>query len=188
MKGLLLLSGGIDSPVAGYLMKKLGLELEAVHFSIEPFTDDTPEKKSKKTSEIIGIEKMHVINLSDEFKRIVDNCTHKYYFVLSKREMLRQAEKLAKERECKFLVTGENLAQVSSQTLSNLVTIDRAVSIPVFRPLLGFDKVEIVKIAEQIGTFETSKGPEFCDVLGPKKPATKSNEEIILEEEAKIKC
>jgi thiamine biosynthesis protein ThiI len=186
MKGLLLISGGIDSPVAGHFMQQVGVELEAVHFSSEPFTDDTPEKKSRELCKILGIENLHVVNISKQLKEMVDKCNRKYYFVLAKREMLRQAEKIAKERKCQFLVTGENLAQVSSQTLSNLVTIDRAVGIPVFRPLLGFDKVEIVNIAEEIGTYESSKGPEFCDVLGPKRPATKSTEEKILEEEKKF--
>src|SRR3989338_2774278 len=186
MKGLLLLSGGIDSPVAAYMMKQLDVDLSAVHFSIEPITDNNPELKCRRISEKLGIKKLHVINVAKEYQEIATKCTHKHYFVLTKRLMYKIAEKIAKKEKCDFLVTGENLAQVSSQTLENLVVINKVVKIPVLRPLLGFDKNEIIKIAERIGTFEISKGPEVCDLFGPKHLSTRVDEEIILEEEKNL--
>lgn len=186
MKGLLLLSGGIDSPVAGYMMKQRGIGLAAVHFSLEPITDNGPEMKCRKIVDRLGIEKLHIINVAKEYQEIASKCIHKHYFVLTKRLMYRIAEKIAKKEKCDFLITGENLAQVSSQTLENLVVINRAVEIPVLRPLLGFDKSEIIKTAEEIGTFEISKGPEVCDLLGPKHPSTRVDEKIVLEEEKEL--
>ncbi|MBU1849523.1 MAG: tRNA 4-thiouridine(8) synthase ThiI, partial [Nanoarchaeota archaeon] len=106
MKGLLLISGGIDSPVAGKMMIERGASLIAIHFSNEPFTSDEPEKKSLETAKIIGVKKVIVINLSEEFSQIVKNCNHRYYFVLTKRLMLRVAEKIAGKEDCDFLVTG----------------------------------------------------------------------------------
>ncbi len=168
-------------------MKKLGVDLIAVHFSIEPITDNNPELKCKKICEKLGIEKLHVINVAKQYQEIATECIHKYYFVLSKRLMYKIAERIAKKERCSFLITGENLAQVSSQTLDNLVVINKAVKIPVLRPLLGFDKNDIIKVAEEIGTFEISKGPEVCDLLGPKHPSTRVDEKIILEEESNLK-
>lgn len=184
MKALLLISGGFDSPVAGYLMQQKGAEIIAVHFSYEPFTDNGPEIKSKRACDMLGFEKFIVVNISKECEQIAKNCNHKLYFVLTKRLMLRKAEEIAKKESCDFLITGENLAQVSSQTLSNLRSITDAVKIQVIRPLLTYDKEEIIKIARDIGTYEISIGPEVCDVLGPKHPATRSKlEEVKLEEE-----
>ncbi len=187
MKGLLLISGGFDSPVAGYLMQQKGLEIVAVHFSYEPFTDNGPEIKSKKASEILNFKRFIVINISKECEKIAKNCNHELYYVLSKRLMLKKAEEIAIKENCDFLITGEALGQVGSQTLSNLRSITDAVKIQILRPLLTYDKVEIIKIARDIGTYETSIGPEVCDVLGPKHPATKSNTEEVRLEELKIK-
>ena len=187
MKGLLLISGGFDSPVAGYLMNQKGVDIIAVHFSYEPFTDNSPEIKSRKACEILGFKKFIAVNISKECEKIAKNCNHKLYFVLTKRLMLKKAEEIARKEGCNFLVTGENLAQVSSQTLSNLKTITNAVKIPVIRPLLTFDKNEIINIAKEINTYEISKGPEVCDILGPKHPATRSNLDEVWIEEAKIK-
>ena len=183
-KALLLLSGGFDSPVAGWMMKKM--EVLAVHFSYEPLTNNEPEVKSRKLAEFLGFKKFFVVNISREIKKIAEKCERKYYFVLMKRLMFRKAEVLAKKEGCDFLITGENLGQVSSQTLENLYAIDSAVRIPVLRPLITMDKQEIIKIAEKIGTFETSKGKEMCDVLGPEHPSTKARLEIVLDEEKKL--
>ncbi len=186
MKGLLLISGGFDSPVSGYLMQQKGVEIIAVHFSYEPFTDNSPEIKSREASKLLGFKKFISVNISKECEEIAKKCNHRLYFVLTKRLMLKKAEEIAKKENCEFLITGENLAQVSSQTLTNLRSITNAVKIKVIRPLLTYDKEEIIKIAREIGTYEISKGPEVCDILGPKYPATSSDLNEILLEEQKI--
>ncbi len=186
MKGLLLISGGFDSPVAGYLMQQKGVEIIAVHFSYEPLTDNSPEIKSRKVSEILGFKKVIVVNISKECEQIAKVCNHRLYFVLTKRLMLKKAEEIAKKEGCNFLITGENLAQVSSQTLSNLRSITEAVKMQVLRPLLTYDKTEIINLAIKIGTYEISKGPEVCDILGPKHPATRSDLEEVKREEQKL--
>lgn len=185
-KGLLLISGGIDSPVAGYLASQSGLEIAAIHFSQHPFTDNTPEEKSRKLLKTLGIKQFYVVNLGKQLEEISRNFNQKFYFVLMKRMMLKISEKLAKEKGYDCLITGESLAQVSSQTLTNLSTISKAVAIPIVRPLLAVDKEETITIARKLGTFETSKGPELCDALGPKHPSTQASEEKILEEENKL--
>jgi thiamine biosynthesis protein ThiI len=185
-RGILLISGGIDSPVAGYLMKKRGFDIIAVHFSNDKFAGPEPEQKSRKLAKKIGVKKYIVVDISNILKEIAEKCDQRYYFVLMKRLMYRLAEKIAAKEKCGFLITGENLAQVSSQTLQNLVVINKAVSIPVLRPLIAYDKMEIVALAEKIDTFETSKGPEMCDVLGSKHPSTQSQESAILGEEKKV--
>ncbi len=185
-KGLLLLSGGFDSPVAGHLMQKQGLRIEAVHFSLEPVTDDKAERKCMELARFLGLDKVYIARIGKELTKIASVCTHRYYFVLSKRFMLRIAERIAKQGGHNFIVTGENLGQVSSQTLQNLTTIDRAVRMPVLRPLLGFDKDEIIKTAKTLGTYEVSKGPEICDALGPKGPSTEASDKVIEEEETKL--
>lgn len=186
MKGMLLLSGGIDSPVAGFLLKEKNVKLLAVHFSYEPFTDNHAELKSKKAAELLGIKKFFVVRAGASFAKLADQCDHSLYFVLSKRLMYKLAEKLALQEACDFLITGESLAQVSSQVLSNLKNIDQAVSLPVLRPVLCMDKVEIIDLARKYDTFEISSGPEVCDVLGPKHPATKSKTQQVLFEEKKL--
>ena len=185
-KGLLLLSGGFDSPVAGYLMQKKGVEVLAVHFPSKLITDEESEKKSRKLAEFLGFKKFFSIDISGPLVAISKTCEHRYYFVLMKRLMYRVAEKIAKKEKCRFLITGENLAQVSSQTLQNLATIGKSVKIPVIRPLLGLDKEEIINIAKEIGTYQTSCGPEHCDALGPPHPATMAREKNILIEEKKL--
>ncbi len=185
-KGLLLLSGGFDSPVAGWMMKQKGAKLSAIHFSSELVTDRSPEEKSKRAAEILGIQNLIVVDISGELLEISKKCDHKLYFVLMKRLMYRLAEKIAEKEGCDFLVTGENLGQVSSQTLDNLIVIDKSVKMPVIRPLIGFDKQEIIDLAKQIGTYEISKGPEHCDALGPEHPYTKTTLEEVLIEESKI--
>mgnify|MGYP001615065890 CR=1 FL=1 len=186
MRGLLLLSGGFDSPVAGYLLQKQGVEILAVHFSSKLVTDEESEKKSRKLAEQLDFKKILVFDISSQLIKFSKECNHKLYFVLMKRLMYKIAEKIAKKEKCDFLVTGENLAQVSSQTLQNLSVIDKSVKIPVMRPLLGFDKQEIINTAKKIGTYETSCGPEHCDALGPQKPITQAKLEDVLEAEEKI--
>lgn len=185
-KGLLLLSGGFDSPVAGYLMQKQGMDVSSIHFSSKFITDIESGKKARKLAEILRFKKLFVIDISEPLLKIAKVCEHKYYFVLMKRLMYRIAEKIAEGRGCKFLITGENLAQVSSQTLQNLCVIDKAANMPVLRPLLGLDKEEIINFAKKIGTYETSSGPEHCDALGPPHPATKAKEVDVLMEEGKL--
>ena len=185
-KGLLLLSGGFDSPVAGHLMKQQGLEIDAIHFSLEPVTDDAAEKKCMELARIIGLRKVYVAKVGDAFTKIAANCSHRFYFVLSKRMMVRVAEAVARRDGYSFLVTGENLGQVSSQTLQNLTVIDNAARIPVLRPLLGFDKEEIISAAKELGTYETSKGPEICDALGPDRPSTAATLSEVLQEESNL--
>lgn len=185
-KGLLLLSGGIDSPVAGHLMKQRGVEISAVHFSIEPISEGKPEEKSRKITRKLGLRNLYLVNVSEPFLKISEGAERKLYFVLTKRFMLRVAEKIAERKRLDFLITGENLGQVSSQTLENLSVIDRAVEIPVLRPLLGFDKQEIVDLAKEISTYSTSAGKEVCDILGPDHPYTKARLEEVLKEEKKL--
>lgn len=187
MKGLLLLSGGFDSPVAGNIVKLNGYKVGAVHFSYEPFTDNSPELKSKKLAKMLGFKEFISVNIGKEIEKIANQADIRYYFVLSKRLMYKKAEKIAKKKGYDFLITGDNLGQVSSQTLSNLSAIHRAVEIPVVRPLLTFDKQEIIALAREFGTYELSIGPEVCDVLGPKHPKTKVKYERVLIEEAKVK-
>ena len=186
MKGLLLLSGGFDSPVAGYLMQKQGVEVLAVHFSSKLVTDVESEKKSRKLAQKLKFNNFFTIDISSQLIKLSKECNHRLYFVLMKRLMYKIAEKIAKKERCKFLITGENLAQVSSQTLQNLCVIDRSVSIPVMRPLLGLDKQEIIDISKEIGTYDISCGPEHCDALGPLKPITQAKLAEVLEAEEKI--
>jgi thiamine biosynthesis protein ThiI len=183
---MLLLSGGIDSPVAGHLVRARGATLDAVHFSLEPVTDAAAGTKARRIAALLGLPHLHVVRVGEAFMELVRACTHRYYFVLSKRLMVRLAERLAREEGCDFLVTGENLGQVSSQTLANLRTIDAVAVLPVVRPLIGFDKQDIVALARRIGTYEISKGPEVCDVLGPSKPATKASVAAVREEEGRL--
>jgi thiamine biosynthesis protein ThiI len=185
-KALLLLSGGIDSPVAGHLMARRGLDDLPVHFSLDPNTDDAAAVKSRRLAERLGISKLVVVTVGPAFAEIAKVCDLKLYFVLSKRLMVRIAEAIAKREGCAYLITGESLGQVSSQTLPNLRAIDAASTIAVLRPLIGFDKEETVRIAREIGTYEISEGPEICDLLGPTHPATRASVDAVLAEEGKL--
>lgn len=185
-RAVLLLSGGFDSAVSGYIMQQKGLEIVALHLSNEPFTDNGPELKARTLARHLNFKKFIVMNVSNIFGDIAKKCVHEYYFVLIKRVMLRIANKIAKEENCGFIITGESLAQVSSQTLKNLEVITEASSLEILRPLLAFDKNEILSIARRIGTYDISCGPEVCDVLGPKHPATKTYLKDIKREEIKI--
>jgi thiamine biosynthesis protein ThiI len=185
-KAILLLSGGIDSPVAGHLMREKGLESVALHFANTKLAGNESVDKCKKLAKLIGVNKLLVIPFDEQQAELVRKCTHKYYYILMRRLMLKIAEQVATKEGAAYLITGDNLGQVGSQTLDNMTVIDRATNMEVLRPILCNDKVETINIAEKIGTFETSKGPEMCCLLGPKHPATKSKLDVILFEEQKI--
>jgi tRNA uracil 4-sulfurtransferase len=184
--GLLLLSGGFDSPVAGSMVLASGRTLDAVHYTMEPFTDDASVHKARDLAKRLGLRRLIVIPLGDDLAEFTRKCGHRYYFVLLKRLMVRVAERVAAEVGATYLVTGENLGQVSSQTLSNMSVVDQIATIPIIRPVMGLDKQEIIDYAKRISTYETSKGPELCDLLGPKHPATHTSVDEILLEEAKL--
>ncbi len=186
MKALILMSGGIDSPVAAWKLQQAGLDVAAVHFSHEPLTDNQAELKARNACNHLGIKEMHVIKIGHQLAEIANKCNHRYYFIMQKRFMLRVAERLANELRVHYLATGENLGQVASQTLPNLFVIQQAIKIPLIRPLLCYDKKEIIAIARKIGTYEISVGPEICSLLGPNHPATRSSLETIEEEEKRL--
>jgi thiamine biosynthesis protein ThiI len=180
-RGIALLSGGIDSPVAIHLMKDR-LEIVATHFHQLPLTDEKEVEKVKELSKMLGLKKVYSVPFVSVLKALVEKCDHRNYFILSKIAMFKCAEMVAAAEGAKFLITGENLAQVSSQTLSNLTNITKQLKLEIFRPVLTYDKQEIIKVAKKIGTYEISKGPEICNLLGPKNPATKSKLENIEKE------
>ncbi|MCX6801736.1 MAG: 7-cyano-7-deazaguanine synthase [Candidatus Diapherotrites archaeon] len=184
-RALLLLSGGIDSPVAGFLAGQKA-EIIALHFSNKDFAGEESIEKSRLIAKRLKFKKFIVLDLAAQLKEIAEKCDQAYYFVLQRRLFFRVAEKVAEKEKCDFICTGDSLGQVSSQTLSNMAVISRTPKKPIARPLLGFDKLETTRIAEKIGTLETSKGPEMCDVLGPKHPSTHARLERVLEEEKKI--
>jgi thiamine biosynthesis protein ThiI len=182
-RGLVLLSGGFDSPVATRMMLDRGWSLEAVHYSLEPATDDATVRKARVLCRVLGIRDLHVVPCGKTFALVAERADPRYYFVVSKRLMLRIAEEIARQRGLSALVTGESLGQVSSQTLQNLAAIDVVANLPVLRPLIGFDKQEIVDRARAQGTYEISMGPEVCDMFGPAYPATRSTVERADSEE-----
>ncbi len=185
MRGLLLISGGLDSPVAGWIMAKQ-MELYSVHFSGEPFVNKEAENKAKSLAKAVGCKKFILVPFGQIQEELTKKCNHRYYYILTKRLMLMISEKLAKKYNCDYLITGDSLGQVGSQTLSNLTNITMATKMEVLRPLLSYDKIETIELAKKIGTYELSTGPEMCSLLGPKHPATKSSIELIDIEESKI--
>lgn len=178
-KGLILLSGGIDSPVAAWMMAKRGMLLEAVHFHSYPYTSPRAQQKVEELAGIVasysGRMRMHVINLLPIQEQIVMNCPEEETTILVRRFMMRIAEKIALKNKCMMLITGENLGQVASQTAEALVVTDACVSMPVMRPLIAMDKVDIMGKANEIGTYEKSIEPyeDCCTVFLPKHPTTK---------------
>lgn len=191
-KGMTLLSGGIDSPVATWMLAKRGMLIEAVHFHSYPYTSERAREKVIELAEIVasycGRFKMHIVNLLPIQEEIVRNCPEEETTILVRRFMMRIAEKLAMKNGCQALITGENLGQVASQTAEALYVTDSAVSMPVFRPLIGMDKIEIMDRAMEIGTYEKSIEPyeDCCTVFLPKHPTTKPKLERILESESKL--
>lgn len=191
-KGLLLLSGGIDSPVAGFMMAKRGVSLSAVHFHSYPFTSERAEEKVKELARIMasycGDIPFYSVNIFEIQKEINDKCPEKEMTVISRRFMMRIAEKIA-ERECiDALITGESLGQVASQTIQGIAVTNSSINIPVLRPLIGFDKVDIIDIARDIDTYETSILPfeDCCTVFLPKHPVTKPKIEDIEKSEENL--
>lgn len=184
-RGMLLLSGGIDSPVAAYLMARRGLYLEAVHFHSYPFTSVRAQDKvlelAKRLSAYTRYLRVHSINILEIQKAIRAACPSEEMTILSRVFMMKLAERIALERECKALVTGENLGQVASQTLESMTVTGSMVALPVFRPLLAYDKTEIMAEAERIDTFETSILPyeDCCTVFLPERVVTKPRIERI---------
>lgn len=193
-KGMVLLSGGIDSPVAAWLMAKRGMLIEAVHFHSYPYTSPRAQEKVEDLARILasycGRFKMHAVNLLPIQEKIVENCPEEETTILVRRFMMKIAEKIAAENDCMMLITGENLGQVASQTAESLVVTDASVSMPVMRPLIAMDKVDIMEKAKEIGTYETSIQPyeDCCTVFLPKHPATKPRLERILASESRLDC
>jgi tRNA uracil 4-sulfurtransferase len=180
-KAIALLSGGIDSPVAIKLMQDR-VDVIAVHFHQEELTGPEETEKVKALLKVLGIKKGYLIPFTLVLKEIVDQCEHKNYFILQKILMFKAAELIAEKEGAKYLITGENLGQVSSQTLSNLSTITKHIKLEIFRPVLTFDKQEIIDQARAFDTYEISSGPEICNLLGPKSPATRSDSNHIAKE------
>lgn len=190
-KGALLLSGGIDSPVAGYMMAKRGVEVIAVYFHSFPFTSDRAKQKvidlAKIMSQYCGRIKLYVVPFTEVQTKIVEMCPDRQTTIIIRRYMMRIAEMIAEREGAKALITGESLGQVASQTMEGLGATNTVANLPVFRPLIGFDKSDIVKIAQEIGTFETSILPyeDCCTIFVPKHPETKPKiSEMIRSEEA----
>lgn len=191
-KGMILLSGGIDSPVAAWMMAKRGMLIEAVHFHSYPYTSERAQEKVEDLARILasycGRFRMHAINLLPIQEQIVQNCPEEETTILVRRFMMRIAERMAKKCGAGMLITGENLGQVASQTAEALVVTDAAVSMPVMRPLIAMDKTDIMEKAREIGTFETSIMPyeDCCTVFLPKHPVTKPKLAKILESESRL--
>jgi thiamine biosynthesis protein ThiI len=186
-KAILLISGGIDSPVAGKLALEKDYSLEAIHFSQQPFTDDSPEQKSLALCKLLGLKEMIVVDAGEYFKEISEKSYREYYFVLMKRFMMKVSERIAGQRGAKYLITGESLGQVSSQTVSNLNTINQATKIEILRPLLFMNKQEIIDLSKKYGYYEASKGPEMCDALAGKEAKTKSTLTDVTKQEEHCK-
>ena len=180
-KAMLLLSGGIDSPVAGYMLMKRGVEIEAVYFHSFPFTSDRAKEKVIELCKVLanypGKMRLHVVNFTEALKEIGENTPDEFLTLMMRRMMVRIAEKIANNIGAKALITGESLGQVASQTLEALVATNEVATMPIFRPLIGFDKVEIMELANKIGTYEISIEPyaDCCTLFVPKHPKTRPN-------------
>lgn len=191
-KAMLLLSGGIDSPVAGYMIAKRGVMIEATYFHAPPYTSERAKQKvvdlAKLVSRYSGPIKLHVVNFTDIQLYIYDQCPHEELTIIMRRYMMKIAEELAKKDDCLGLITGESIGQVASQTVHSLAVTNEVCTLPVFRPVIGFDKQEIVDISQKIGTFETSIEPyeDCCTIFVAKHPVTKPNLEYIRKSEKKL--
>lgn len=188
-RAALLLSGGIDSPVAGWMISKRGVVLDAVHFHSHPYTSDRAKEKvielAKIMTQYTGPIRLHVVPFTDIQLDIIDKCPKNYLTIIMRRLMMRIAEKIARESGAMALITGESIGQVASQTMESLVVTDNAVDMPVFRPCIGMDKEEIVTISKKIDTYETSILPyeDCCTIFVPKHPKTKPSIAEIQETE-----
>lgn len=191
-RGLLLLSGGIDSPVAGFMVAKRGVKLEAVHFESFPYTSERAREKVLELASILaeytGDIDVHVISLTKIQEELARNCEEDYFTLLLRRYMMAIASRIAHERGCGALVTGESIGQVASQTMPAIGVTDIMADLPVFRPCIGLDKEEIVQIARKIDTFETSILPyeDCCTVFTPRHPKTRPELAKVEAEERKL--
>ena len=191
-KAMLLLSGGIDSPVAGYMVSKRGVSIEAVYFHAPPYTSERAKQKvvdlATQVSRYSGPIKLHVINFTDIQLMIYDKCPHEELTIIMRRYMMKIAEEIAKKDQCLGLITGESIGQVASQTVHSLAVTNEICTLPVFRPVIAFDKQDIVDIAQRIGTFETSIEPyeDCCTIFVAKHPVTRPNLERIQKSEQKL--
>lgn len=189
---MLLLSGGIDSPVAGYMIAKRGVGLQATYFHAPPYTSERAKEKvvdlAKLVSRYAGPIQLNVVNFTDIQLYIYDKCPHEELTIIMRRYMMKIAEHFAKENRCLGLITGESIGQVASQTMQSLAATNAVCTLPVYRPLIGFDKREIVEIAEKIDTFETSIQPfeDCCTIFVAKHPVTKPNLERIERSERNL--
>jgi len=189
-RSTILISGGIDSPVAAWMMAKRGIELDAIHFASPPYTSIRAEQKVKKllsrVARYSGPIRMGIVPFTELQQTIADNCPEEYFTLIMRRMMMRISERLAKKRNSLALITGESVGQVASQTLPALVTTDAVVNMPVFRPLIGMDKDEIIEISRKIETFEISIEPyeDCCTVFTPKHPRTRPTIEACEQAEA----
>lgn len=191
-KAMLLLSGGIDSPVAGYMIAKRGVKIDAVYFHAPPYTSERAKQKVVDLARIVsrytGPIYLHVINFTDIQLYIYEKCPHEELTIIMRRYMMRIAEHIAKETECLGLITGESIGQVASQTMASLAATNEVCELPVYRPLIGFDKQEIVEVSERIGTYETSIQPfeDCCTIFVAKHPVTKPNLNVIRRHERNL--
>ena len=191
-KGMVLLSGGIDSPVAAFMMAKRGMMIEAMHFHSYPYTSERARQKVEDLAAKLAIYcsnfKMHIVNLLPIQEQIVQNCPEDETTILVRRFMMKIAERIANDNDACMLITGESLGQVASQTAQSLVCTDNAVEMPVMRPLIAMDKVDIIDIAREIETYDISIQPyeDCCTVFLPKHPVTKPKLENILCSESKL--
>ncbi|MDB3121112.1 tRNA 4-thiouridine(8) synthase ThiI [Clostridioides difficile] len=191
-RAMSLLSGGIDSPVATWMVAKRGMEVEAVHFHSYPFTSERSQEKVKDLAKILakycGRVRLHKVNILEIQKAIGENCNEEEATILSRRFMMRIAQRLSEKRHCDALITGESIGQVASQTIQGLTCTNAVVDLPVFRPLIAMDKSDIVDIAKKIGTFETSivLEEDCCSVFSPRKPVTKPRLEKIEKSETAL--
>ena len=190
----ILISGGIDSPVAAWMMAKRGLELTAVHFASPPYTSERAEQKVvdllTKVSEYTGRMKMFTVPFAKVQEEIMAKCPEEFFTIIMRRFMMQISEKIATIEFCSALITGESLGQVASQTLQAIVCTDKAANMPVFRPLIGMDKIEIIDISRKIDTFDISIQPyeDCCTVFTPKHPRTRPQLDAILEAEQALDC
>lgn len=191
-KAMLLLSGGIDSPVAGYMIAKRGVQIEATYFHAPPYTSDRAKQKvvdlAKLVSRYSGPMVLNVVNFTDIQLAIYEKCPHDELTIIMRRYMMRIAEELGKKSGCLGLITGESIGQVASQTLQSLASTNEVCTLPVYRPVIGFDKEEIVRISRKIDTFETSIQPfeDCCTIFVAKHPVTKPNLKVIRRSEQKL--
>ncbi len=191
-KAMLLLSGGIDSPVAGYMISKRGVTIDATYFHAPPYTSERAKQKvidlAKKMSLYTGPIKLNIVNFTDIQLAIYEKCPHEELTIIMRRYMMKIAEHFAKESKCLGLVTGESIGQVASQTMQSLAVTNEVCTLPVYRPLIALDKQDIVEIAEKIDTYETSILPyeDCCTIFVAKHPVTKPNISYVKKSEEKL--